>query len=190
MDKTVLDKLLAIKTNQKIAHVSFFNNGKIRRDEFSSAKRINSFNNKDDYKAITDVLISAAESYSRSCPFDTIMMNLELGLIYNNDDVHEDNTLKTNAKPIENIVRYYTGSISSFLEGQKTNLYDYDRIGLGRQNYIDYNKLKELVENSGLMFIGPNTFEEFKKKITSGERFNILISADLKEKDNKNSYIK
>ena len=43
-------------------------------------------------------------------------------------------------------------------------------------------KVSEL-KKSGLVYLCPRTFEEFKEKILSGESFDIMLSADLEEKE-------
>ena len=103
-----------------------------------------------------------------------------LGLVYNKEDV-EDNIIKEGAKPYNNLVRYYTHEVDSLLDGEKTNVGDYYRIGLGRQGYLNYNDLVYKSEADGLEFVGPRTFEEFKESILSKEPFDISLVADLKE---------
>ncbi len=183
MDKTVLERLKETRIARNIAHVSFFNNGVIREDEFYSAKRIQNVTDYYDFSAISYVLESNAELYGQTYPFDTVNLELELGLIFNKSDVDENNEISPIAEPVQDIVRYYTGNVFTFLDGEITNGSEFKELPSGRQGYVHYDKLKELAEKEGLLFVGPDSFEEFQEKILSGDKFSIFLSADLREKE-------
>lgn len=182
LEKTLIDRLKEAKKEYETEFVCFFNDGKVRTDEKFSAKRIREFKSFDEFEAIEDVLCKATESYARNFDFDNIDMHLLLGLIFNREDVDDNNQVKAGSNPIPNIVRYYTGNIDSSLDGKKTNIWDYT--GFGRQSFISFNQLIALIQNSGLDYTGPESFEEFKQRILAGETFDILLSADLKPKEN------
>ena len=141
--------------------------------------------NPKEFDEISEVFFKATENYARHYDFDTMSMDLLLGLVFNESDVDDDNQVRENAKPYPNVVRYYTGSVKSYLDGKQTNEIDYDHFGNGRQSYIDYNLLLAAIEFNGLSFSGPATFEEFKERILAGDTFDITMSADLKQKEEK-----
>ena len=190
MEKTLLERLKEVRKDYDVAHVCYFNDGKVRKDENYSAKRINHIDSKEQFKAIEDVLASATSSYARSYEFDTINMNLLLGLIFNQSDVDENDQVKENAQPINGVVRYYTGSVKSFSEGKQTNPIDYGEYGPGRQGYISFDKLMKFIEASGLTYVGPETFEELKEQILAGNKFPIFVSAELTQKETSNQITK
>lgn len=183
MEQSLIDRLKDAKREYETEFVCFFNDGEVRTDEKYSAKRIHEFKSFDEFQAISGVMCKATESYARYFDFDNIDFHLLLGLIFNKKDVDENNQVQPNSQPIQNIVRYYTGSVESSLNGEPTNKWDYDRIGCGRQGFISFNQLIALIQSSGLDYTGPESFEEFQKRILSGETFDIKLSADLKPKE-------
>ena len=110
-------------------------------------------------------------------------MKLLLGLIFDPKDIDENNKIREDAEPVHNIVRYYTSSVTSQLDGEKTNSIDYEQYGVGRQGYINFNQLVSLIKKSELEYNGPETFKEFEERILIGKPFDITVSANFKKKD-------
>lgn len=180
LEKSIIEKLKEARNDHKMAIVSFFNDGSISRDEnfiANKAKSIGLWEN----EFTLDVMKDAASSYSRTSDFDNITMGMLMGLVYNIDDVTEDNVIKDGAEPLKNIVRYYTMHINSYLNGDKTNSSDYYKYGINRQGFLRYNDFVRYVKRHGLTFEGPSSFEELKQRILMGEVFDINVSADLTE---------
>ncbi len=180
--KTLLEELQEASVSNDDAYVSFFNNGEVRTDKNIVTERMNSFYQDDFIGTVKFIFRDAAEYYARQKPYDTIKMNLELGLVYNKNDVDEENHFKENANPIKDVVRCYTGEVTSFLNGERANehKYPYDR-----QGFINYNSFISKMKKDGISFEGPETFDDFKDAILSGEKFDVSIFADLKEKTNE-----
>ena len=128
-----------------------------------------------------EIFCNATDSYARDYDFDDIQMGLELGLIFDQADI-KDGSIKENAQPVKDIVRYYTGSVNCYQDGRQTNTIDYGHYGRGRQNFVSFKGLMEQIKQSGLQYTGPETFEEFEEQILVGEPFDITISANLNEK--------
>lgn len=177
MKERLIDKMIQAKNDQGIAYVNFFNDGKITKDERNRTTLLKYANGESAFDSIEETLYSSTESCCRNYDLDTIEMNLYLGLIYDCKDV-DDEQIKENAEPMNNIVRFYTGEVNSYLDNEKTSDYDYGRMH-GRQGYINYNVLTSQIKKNGLTFNGPKSFEEFKEKILSKETFDINISATL-----------
>ena len=182
MGKELLDQLRDFKHAYDISHVNFFNNGTVTEDErYYASTRIIEDNSLVSFGLIKEVLLNATKMYSRDSEFDRLDLNLLLGLVYAKSDVDEDNKIKANAKPLKDKVRFYTGSVKSFLGDEQTNTCDYYQNGINYQGYINYNKLVALAKKTGLVFTGPDSFEEFKQAILSGEVFDISLTANLQE---------
>lgn len=179
MEKTLKERLLNIKKEQEIGYINFFNDGKVSNDTYGFAKNQVVSNNEESIKGICKVLYDAAQSYSHFCDYDYLNMDLKFGLVFKKEDVDENNAIKEGALPIENVVRFYTGSVKCYLNGEQTNFADYYSYGVGRQGYVDYNIMVSEIEREGLTFCGPKTYEEFVSKILSKEKFDINISVDL-----------
>lgn len=193
MNKKFLESLKELKSSFDTAFVCFFNTGEVRTDEIFCAERIKDAKNPNEFKTIQDTMYRATRSYARECDFDSINMNLDLGLIFSPSDVDEKNNLKEGATPMEGVVRYYTGETTSYLDGERTNGMDYGRYGTTSQGYIGFNHLMTGIKKSGLSYTGPTSFEEFKERILNGEKFKISLFADLKpieEKENQTPFAK
>lgn len=183
MEKTLLEKLKEARISNEPAYVSFFNNGEVRIDKSIANKRMTEYYLDDTIGSINYVFTDAAESYARHNPYDTISMSLELGLIYNKEDVDDENHIRENAEPLKGIVRCYTGDITSYLNGEKANEEGY--YGYGKQGFVDYKNLVTTMRRNGIAFEGPETFDDFKEAILSGEQFDINLTASLKEPEKK-----
>ena len=182
MDKTVLDKIKETKKGYEKAYYIFFNDRDMETENYEWAYRVKEAKDRNCVSLIQDVLVGAASWYSSDrIPYDQIDMNLSLGLVYEAKDIDEDHNIKEDAEPLYDIVRFYTGEVNCFDNGKKTNKLQYSRFGMGRQSYCRYNDLVEKVTEAGLSFVGPESFEEFKKQVLAGEKFDIRLSANLKE---------
>lgn len=181
MKEKLINKMIKAKEDQGIAYVNFFNDGSVSEDERFRTSLLKYANDADGFDTIADTLYRSTESCSRNYDFDSIKMDLMLGLVYEGCDVDENKQIKEDAEPLNGIVRYYTGEVNSYLDNEKTNDYDYGRLN-GRQGYINYKNLVSQVKKNGLTFNGPDNFEEFKQSILSKEPFEVSISANLLEK--------
>ena len=182
MNKSLIEELMEAKHKYDKVLASVFNDGKVRKDEKYMADRLEDDIKSDQFYLITDTMKDATRMYSLGYEFDTISINLLLGLIYNVNDLDENDKVKENAQPVDGIVRFYTGNVTSYLDGEKTNKYEYD---YGRQGFIKFDKLMSDISNSGLEYTGPNSFEELKERILSDEQFGIVLTASLKEKEDQ-----
>ncbi len=189
MGKTLLDKLKEAKQGNEVEYVCFFNNGEVREEEKKFSYRIQGADSPESYDLIEEKLCDATESYSRYCSFDTITLNLALGLIYHKEDVDSDHHIRENAQPLIDVVRFYTGNVLTHQDGEQTNKIDYYGGSMGRQGYVRYSKIVSRMRDNGIEFNGPETFRDFKEAILSGEPFDIGITANLVE-DVKKPYLK
>ena len=181
MKETLREVLLKIKNEQRVGLISFFNTGNIRSDKEEYYDFLKNPNSESGLKNIKNTLSEATRCYANRYSFDSVSMNLEIGLMFKKEDVNDDNTIKENAEPIEDVVRYYTGSINSYLDYEKTNIVDFNEVGFGRQGVINYNYLVNALKEAGISFEGPESFDELKERIMSGELFDVKFSVDLKE---------
>ena len=63
----------------------------------------------------------ATKMYAYGYDFDTITMDLKLGLVYDVNELDENYQVKENSNPVDGIVRFYSGIVNSYLDGKKTN---------------------------------------------------------------------
>lgn len=186
MEKSAIDRLREAKKEHEIALVSYFNNGKVRKDENYMVKHMDHPSSKQEFDGIMNVFCNITDSYARHYDFEDVKMDLEVGLMFKAADVQGD-SVKENAQPIKNIVRYYTGTISTFKDGKIANDIDYSHILMGRQGFADFNGLVRQIKASGLQYTGPETFEEFEEQILVGEPFDITLEAKLNEKQDQSA---
>lgn len=178
MSKTFLERLEDAREGNEIAQICLFNTGEITEENRNSAKRIKEATSQESYWAIEDVLLDTAKGLIHIGEFSTIEMNLMLGLIYDSRAYSS-----ANAKPIQGVVRYYTGDVKSDIYGDLLCVPGELGSTPGRQGYIDYSFLLESIKQSGLKFTGPESFQEFEEKMKLKRPFSIKISATLKSKE-------
>jgi len=178
MKKSIMDRLFELKSMREIKFANLFNDGSVSFDDADFSQHLSKL---DSFDVISDILYKAAESYSRDASFDSITMYLLLGLVYDKDSLNEDNSFKTNAKPYNNIVRYYTGSVKSYQGQDQTNELDWYRYGFNRQGYIKFDELVKSIKQEGLIYNGPETFEEFRDLVLSKNPFEVSYTANLKQ---------
>ena len=176
MEKSFKEKMLEAKEGNQIDQIIICNNGEVIKREKRFSSLYKNYNTKESARIISNALYNATESYSRQYAFDNIDLELVVGLVYNN---------LNNKEPLDNIVYYYTGNSNCYLGQEKTNIYNCGN-GIGRQGYFNYDELIKLIENEGIIFNGPKSFDDFKESILSKKKININVSFDFREiEDNK-----
>ncbi len=188
-EKTLLEKMQESRDQHGVAYICVFNNREVLMDEKCMTGSLKYAQNPISFDGIEEVLYNVNESYSRNYEFDTLDLDLRLGLIYNGKYVDEEKHLKEEAEPLEGVVRYYTMGASCYLDGEKTNRIDMGEIR-GRQGFIDYKLLIKSIEQNGLTFNGPRTFKEFKEQILIGEPFDISVRASFSTKEKETQPVK
>ena len=188
MDKSILDKIRDARNDHIVTNINLFNDGSIKEDEYFMAKKVNSISLWEN-EFILDILTDNASRLSREYNYDSLSMKMLIGLIFKKEDFDENNHLKNNAEPLNNYVRYYTDYVKCYLDGKQQNE-DFDPekdrfIYLpSRQGFTRYNDFVRYVKKSGLSFVGPENFKEFKELILSNQTFDISVDVNL-EKENK-----
>ncbi len=186
MDKSFIEELREAKHEYDTVLVNFFNDGKTRTDERYMYKYLEKADKSDEFYLITETMKDTTKMYSHGYDFDTIKMNLLLGLIYDANDVDENKQIKENTNPVDGVIRFYTGEVHSYLDDEKTNKYVYD---YGRQGFIKFDKLMSNIKKTGLEYDGPESFEELKERILNEEVFDITLSANLEKKEQKEEQV-
>ena len=182
MNKSLIEELIEAKHEHDPVLVSFCNVGKARKDEQYMVKYFEEAKDNDKFYLISESMKKATKMYAYGYDFDTITMDLKLGLVYDVNDLDENYQVKENSNPVDGIVRFYSGIVNSYLDGKKTNKYEYDN---GYSGFIKFDDLMSNVSNSGLEYTGPNSFEELKERILNNEKFDISLIASLKEKEDQ-----
>ena len=182
MNKSLIEELIEAKHEHDPVLVSFCNDGKARKDEQYMVKYFEEAKDNDKFYLISESMKKATKMYAYGYDFDTITMDLKLGLVYDVNELDENYQVKENSNPVDGIVRFYSGIVNSYLDGKKTNKYEYDN---GYSGFIKFDDLMSNVSNSGLEYTGPNSFEELKERILNNEKFDISLIASLKEKEDQ-----
>ena len=193
LDQTLKEKILLIQKNKSIAYVNFLNNGTVTKDEYSQSERLSRVNSPYYVDAIKEIFCDAAECIVYKFDFNNLNMDLLIGLVYKVEDIDENDKIKEGAKPINNVARFYTGDITTYLddkEAYRIKTGDNYSFRWTRDSYINYNEFVSLLEKNGMNYNGPKSFKELKEAILSGETFDIDVSIDLREKTQDKKLIK
>ncbi len=177
LEKKLIDELKDASVSNEPAYVEFYNNKKVRREEKRANERLDPYDLDDTIGSIRYVFRTGAKSYANNCKYDKIALALEIGLMYNQEDVDENNQIKENAKPLDGIVHCYTGNLTSYLNGEQSNKDIYYKYSI--QGFVKYDKLVSTMKRNGIDFAGPETFEDFQEAILAGEPFDISLVGDL-----------
>ena len=181
MEKTIREKIVETIDNQTIKYVNIFNDGSTIQDNKNFAKCMDESFRKNSIGYIEGYFLKAAEYHIRHLDeFDYLGMNVKLGLVFNKEDI-ENGSVRRGAKPLDDIVRYETGSVDSYLDNTKSELINYADIYPAERGYVNYNELVSSIKNQGLEFNGPESFEDFKTAILTGQTFDISVSTSFKE---------
>ncbi len=183
MGDSLLDRVMKAKKDYEVGQFIYFNSGRVSTETNGFAKKMDDIWDKVEIELLMRDLCEATASYARQYPLDTMIVGLDLGLIYKADDIDENMKPKAGAKPVNNIVRYYDTSFDSYADGKKTNEREFGEHNVTHQGYVHYDKLVKVFHGSGVEFTGPKTFEEFKKAIEAGEVFDINLIAEMNKKE-------
>ena len=190
MDKSLRNKLMKIKNEKGQSCVNFFNDGSVSRDDYENTKKMEWAKSDAYFSDIESQFVNIVVEHTRNTDFDSIDMHMLMGLVFNKDDVDEENVIKENAKPINNMVRYRVGNIDSVLDGEQTDITYLNRYSFGKEGYLRYNEFVRTMRRAGINFIGPRNFNEFKEASMSNEAFDICLIAQLMEKQNNSRLIR
>ena len=178
MKKTLLEELKDARLSREPKYVSFFNDKTISVDNYGEKRRMEDYYLDSTIRDINITFRTSTEILALDNEFDAVSLDLKLGLVFDIEDVTDNKEIKAGSKPINGIVRCYTGCIKGYVDGKKSN--DKDNSYYETQGYVNYDDLVSTMENNGVSFNGPKSFEEFENAIYSFKKFDISLNADLK----------
>ena len=181
------ERLAEIIVGNQVSHVNFLNNGEVTKDEKQFAYRLNRVDTEDSIIHMHTVIENALRSFIQDCNVDGVKADLLFGLVVNSEDTVKGK-IKEGAKPLYDVVRFYTEDVSSYYNNAKSNRHKYS--GYHMQGYIKYSEFVKAMEENEVVFNGPKTFEEFESLILNGQTFDISIYIDLKAKLSENKLVR
>ena len=188
-EKNIIDEIMNIKKQREIAYVNFFSDGTITKDNYKFAKDLSSLKRDESVSFVQYLLTEAATLYSLETNFDELDMHMTFGLIYSKDQVNDDDSLKENAIPVDEIVRFKTTRIDSFTDGKKSNEED-SLNGHEYSGYAYYEDFINAMMNAGLVVDGPKTFYQLKYAILNKDPFDVSIIANLPKKEENKKLVR
>ena len=184
MGNTLLEKMYDAKKTYETAYYSFFSDGEVEertnflKDSIEEAKEAK------DFPALSHYLEILARDHSVYGKYDSLDVNLSLGIVFKSEDVNDDKKPKGPSHAIRDIVDVRIDNSSSYLERElvKDNLdtYCYDRVG-----FTTLDNLISFLENEGLTYNGPENYEEVLYDFIYEKPMTATITANLSKKRNK-----
>lgn len=184
MGNTLLDKMYDAKSEFETAYYSFFSDGTV--DERTNLFKDSVENAKDnkELNALSNYLQILARDHSVFGKYDSLDVNLSLGVVFRAEDVTDEKKPKGPAHAIRDIVDVRIDNSSSYLERElvKDNLdtYCYDRVG-----FTTLDNLISFLENEGLTYNGPENYDEVLYDFIYEKPMTATITANLSKKRSK-----
>ena len=173
------EELLKLRTNKQIVYYQIYKDGEIVPETREFAKDLSKLSSEGGVGVLEYVFTDALKSYSYKSDFDYADMKLSAGLVYDAKDIEDGKRIKMNARPYDNIACFKIASISSYLNGEQSNTYDYTETYGFYRILVPYDKAIRELREHGLTVEGPESFEDLKNAILYGQDFDIDISMDL-----------
>ena len=180
LEKSFKEKLVNYRRKHEIAYYCLFNDGSSVEDENWYAKDIKDNNTESATNSVKAAFEYSAETLALMCDYDYLEMGIKFGLVFEINDVDNQKHIKPNAKPVSNVVRFATKPVKSSFNGKATGM-DKENEHLTFGGYVNYDEFISSLENLGVEFDGPKTYEEYLYTMIYGIPFNMTLSVDLKE---------
>ena len=172
------EELLKLRTKKQIVYYQMFKNGQIIPETREFARDLTKIGNENTVGVLEYVLTEALKRYSYKSDFDFVDMRLNAGVVYDAKDI-EDGKIRMNARPYDNIACFKVDSITSYLNGEQSNGFEYVAEHGGYSGLMLYNEVVKELRERGFNFEGPETFEDLKNAVLYGQDFNLDITMDL-----------
>ena len=188
MGDSLLEKMYEAKKEYEVAYVCFYGkeNGKDDVKEFKNYynNSIESAKAGENTSLIASHLQGLARDHGMFGNYDSLDVNLSFGIVYKKEDVDNNNKTKVLASPIPGIVSVRIDNSSSYLERDlvKTNL---GKFSYGEIGFISLDDLVSYLDDEGLNYKGPETYDDVKYDIIAGKKSTATITANLVQKRNK-----
>lgn len=178
-NKGVKEDLLKIKTELEKYYVCFSASGKVHEErgvfvDKHSNEELNGVLSTIDYfiKNSTECL-----AY-RNIDFDKIKFGFDFGILYEKDNLGNNNKILPSSISLQNKVHFYTGNVIAYLNDKEQNIISAEDNN-NFQGYVDYDKFIKDVNASGLSINGPQSYKELENLIRSGETCDMFLTVDL-----------
>lgn len=189
-NNNVKEDLLKLKEELQTKYISIFNNGKIREDKSKEVFDWKEQKINDNGSVLDSFIKNTIEKICNdNINFDRVDYLFELGLLFPKNTLGENNEILPTSKALDNKVRFYTGNVKVYNNGQQVKELTGGMTFLGYQGYLNYNDFVNSIKKENLVLIGPQSFNEFKELILSKEQQDIILSIDLSNKKENNNVV-
>lgn len=183
MLNNIREELLKLKEEYEIKYVSFFNNGTTCEDNTNDVLNRKEDKLKDYSNIDTFLKDNIRRLFYQNTSFDKVEYGFKFGIIFEKETLGENNEILPTSKSLDNKVRFYTENVKAYKNNELVNKLSESIVFPGYQGYLDYNTFVKDTKKSGLVLVGPQSFEELKELILSGNYQDISISIDFTKKN-------
>lgn len=175
------EELIEFKKQIEKKYVFIYSDGTAQNHSDHDIEARTVWEPKNRFNYIKEEFKDAYERYGRKeMDVNSINMGLKVGVMFNDDDVIDFNTVKEGAIPVSSLVHFYTMDITGYSNATPVEDEIYNQTRIGHQTYIDYNVLVNQAEKEGIEYNGPKTFEELAQRIMDGQQIDINLFLDLR----------
>lgn len=184
MGDSLLDRMYEAKSKYETEYYSFFSDGSVEERTKTSKELIEHAKEDVELNSLAHYLEMIARDHATCGKYDSLDVNLSFGIVFNAADVDENKKIKGPGHAIKDIVDVRIDNSSSYLERNlvKENV---KSIYYGRVGYMTLDNLINFLENEGLVYNGPESYDEVLYDFIYEKPLTATVTANLSKKRNK-----
>lgn len=184
MGDSLLDRMYEAKSKYETEYYSFFSDGSVEERTKTSKELIEHAKEDIELNSLAHYLEMIARDHATCGKYDSLDVNLSFGIVFNAADVDEKKKPKGPSHAIKGLVDVRIDGSSSYL-GRDLVKENAKSIYYGGVGYVSLENLISFLENEGLKYNGPETYDEVLYDFIYEKPLTATITADLSKKRNK-----
>ena len=182
MGITVKDEIMEFKRQREVKYYIRFSDGSDTAILRKSASDVDDINTQSVVGSLCYYLKDVGEYlvYSNK-QFDTLKTPLKIGLLYDKDINMDIDIKNSNANPVMGVAYLSSAETKGYCNDKQVS--EDGIVRYPASGFIKYDEFLALLEEKGISFNGPQSFEEFIGAMTFGIPFNMELAVNMREEE-------
>ncbi|MBP5684704.1 MAG: hypothetical protein J6X02_05570 [Bacilli bacterium] len=182
MIQDTIEKVKKLQHEKEIAQVCFLNDRTTKEINYRELEYMTRDKNGNGFAWLVERAVDqAAELFAYKHNFDYMIVSLNIGVIYNKQDLFEDNKFKVGAAPLEDIVYVSVKDVDFYLNSSHIDKNDDNPMKkmIIADGYMRFDDFMKEIDEQGLAYNGPDSFYAVKSRASYGRPEEITIGVDF-----------